>query len=292
MWKIIEKAIVEATNKPFIIKEKQRVTGGDINTAFLLSDQDSSYFIKLNEKQHSALFEAESYSLNQISQQTDLRCPEVICSGQTMDKSFLVLEALSFITPNDDDWKSLGKAIAKMHKDTQHGQYGWQDDNYIGLNLQANKWSSNWSTFFAEQRIGWQLQLLNEKSISLGNIEHITTVCHDALLHHHVTPCLVHGDLWQGNVGFTTDGPCVFDPACYYGDREADIAMTELFGHFPAPFYQGYQEDYPLPKHYEERKQVYNLYHMLNHANLFGGVYIEQSKAILQRLLSTTFSAH
>jgi len=173
-----------------------------------------------------------------------------------------------------------------MHQQSSHGQFGWQQDNYICNTQQPNDWQRNWRTFFAEQRIGWQLQLLAEKSIKLGHIEHIISICHDALLHHQVTPCLVHGDLWQGNLGFSETGVYIFDPASYYGDREVDIAMTELFGRMPEEFYQGYQNTYPLDKGYDQRKVVYNFYHILNHANLFGGVYIEQSKASLSRILA------
>ena len=173
-----------------------------------------------------------------------------------------------------------------MHYETRHGQFGWQHDNYIGSTIQPNQWSSNWTTFFADQRIAWQLQLLSERSIILGNIEHIAQVCHDALLHHQVTPCLVHGDLWQGNTGFSGEQAMIFDPACYYGDREVDIAMTELFGHFPDDFYHGYQAEYPLDDGYGQRKLVYNFYHILNHANIFGGIYIDQAKAALSRIMS------
>ncbi len=215
-----------------------------------------------------------------------MNCPNVITLGTTLDKSFLVLSYFAFESPVLQDWYQLGQQLALMHKHATHGQFGWQDDNFIGHTLQPNHWQSNWRTFFAEQRIAWQLQLLKEKSITLGDIDHIANTCHDVLLHHQVTPSLVHGDLWQGNIGFTEHSPVIFDPACYYGDREVDIAMTELFGKLPEQFYQGYQETYPLAHHYEQRKLVYNFYHILNHANLFGGIYIEQSKAMLSRIFA------
>lgn len=113
-------------------------------------------------------------------------------------------------------------------------------------------------------------------------------MCHDAL-QHHPTPSLLHGDLWHGNVGFCEQNPVIYDPACYYGDHEADLAMTELFGSFPEEFYQGYQSVLPISPQYKQRKLVYNFYHILNHANLFGGVYIEQSKALLKRIITTQY---
>lgn len=287
MWHSVEKAIEEATASPYSISQKQTVTGGDINLSYKITDGNQPYFIKINDKSRQSNFDAEIYSLSQLSSQSNIKCPKVICSGSTLDKSFLVLEYLSLKAATNQQWKDLGKKLAEFHKNTVHGQFGWQDDNYIGLSIQPNHWASNWRVFFAEQRIAWQLQLLSEKSIIFGDIEHISQICHDELLHHHVEPCLLHGDLWQGNIGFADSGPVLFDPASYYGDREVDIAMTELFGQFPTAFYQGYHQAYPLPEKYEQRKTVYNFYHVLNHANMFGGIYIEQAKAMLHRILSS-----
>lgn len=286
MWQIIEQAITTKTNIPFKIQEKMAISGGDINLSFKLSDDHHNYFIKINNKDHLGHFESEAYALAQIKKIGQVSCPDVISLGTTIDKSFLILKYIPFNIACSTNWSQLGQQLANMHKISSHGQFGWQHDNYIGDTIQPNAWNSNWRTFFAEQRIAWQLQLLSEKSIKIGNIEHISRVCHDALLHHKVTPCLVHGDLWKGNLGFCGEESVIFDPACYYGDREVDIAMTELFGHFPFEFYQGYQEIFPLPESYERRKLIYNFYHILNHANLFGGSYIEQSKAMLSRILS------
>lgn len=286
MWQTIEQEITQVIDEPFNIKHKQVVTGGDINLCYWLSNYQRNYFIKLNDKSRLQQFESEAYSLAQIKQLNIMACPNVVTTGTTLDKSFLVLEYLPFNHASNQNWYLFGKQLATMHKQSSHGQFGWQHDNYIGTTPQPNSWQSNWRTFFAEQRIGWQLQLLAEKSVKLGSIDHIINVCHDALLHHQVTPCLVHGDLWQGNVGFSDNAAYIFDPASYYGDREVDIAMSELFGQMPDEFYQGYQEVFPLDADYDKRKLIYNFYHILNHANLFGGVYIEQSKANLSRILA------
>ena len=286
MWSTIEKHIQEASEQPFSIKHKEAVMGGDINLCFWISNYHQNYFVKLNDKNHLSHFESEAYALQQIKLSHQINCPDVIAIGTTLDKSFLVLSYIPFETPDLTDWYHLGQQLAHMHKNSSHGQFGWQHDNFIGDTLQPNQWQSNWRTFFAEQRIAWQLQLLHEKSIKFGDIDHITQVCHDVLLHHKVKPCLVHGDLWQGNMGFSDHTPIIFDPACYYGDREVDIAMTELFGQLPADFYHGYQEEFPLTQSYEQRKLVYNFYHILNHANIFGGIYIDQSKAALSVILS------
>lgn len=286
MWQAIEQNITNVLGEPFEIKHKQAVTGGDINLCYWLSDYHHNYFIKINDKSRLEQFETEAYSLSQIKKLGSLLCPKVVTTGTTLDKSYLVLEYITFNSASSNSWYDFGQQLATMHQSSSHGQFGWQHDNYIGTTRQPNDWQSNWRTFFSEQRIGWQLQLLAEKSIKLGNIEHIVNVCHDALLHHYTTPCLVHGDLWQGNVGFSDKGVFIFDPASYYGDREVDLAMTELFGQMPDEFYQGYQATYPVEQDYDKRKLIYNFYHVLNHANLFGGVYIEQSKANLTRILA------
>jgi fructosamine-3-kinase len=286
MWNIIEQTITQQLGERFTIKHKQPVSGGDINLSFWLSDYHHNYFVKLNDKSHLNHFESEAYALTQIKQLKQISCPDVIATGTTLDKSFLILNYISFDNATTNSWFTFGQQLAQMHQNSSHGQFGWQHDNYIGDTLQPNEWQSNWRTFFSEQRIGWQLQLLAEKSLKLGNIEHIVDVCHDALLHHTVTPSLVHGDLWLGNFGFQGQESYIFDPASYYGDREVDIAMTELFGRLPFEFYQGYQAVYPLSTSYEQRKLVYNFYHILNHANLFGGIYIEQSKASLARIMA------
>ena len=290
MWQCIEKAISDETGQPFVISDKVSITGGDINLSFRISDGARNFFVKVNKKQFASNFESEAYSLQHINALTQISCPNVITLGTTMDKSFLVLSHMDFQDSTKACWYKLGNQLATMHMNSGHGQFGWEHENYIGSTIQPNNWTGNWRTFFSEQRIAWQLQLLSEKSILLGDIDHIAAICHEGLIHHNVTPCLVHGDLWQGNIAFTANGPVIFDPACYYGDREVDIAMTELFGRFPADFYKSYEETYPLKEGYEQRKVIYNFYHILNHANIFGGIYIEQAKAIIKRLFSFTFA--
>jgi len=298
MWHQIEQAISAETGTPFKIKEKTPLSAGlssgtpmdvndqPLNLSFKVSDGVRSFFVKLNSKENLINFQAEAYSLNQLKELANIACPDVTAIGISLGKSFLVLDYIAFSKAKPVLWYQLGQQLAQMHRETTHGQFGWQHDNFIGNTIQPNHWSSNWSTFFSEQRIAWQLQLLSEKSILFGSIDYIAQICHDALLHHYVTPSLVHGDLWQGNTGFTFEQGLIFDPACYYGDREVDIAMTELFGQFPDDFYHGYQAEYPLDEGYEQRKLVYNLYHVLNHANIFGGIYIEQAKSMLSRIIA------
>ena len=290
MWAAISDAISKAVKNDFFIEDKISINGGDINLAFIVSGningENQKYFIKLNDKSKFALFEAEYENLKRIKTLSNINCTNVITLGTTLDKSFIVFSYEDFLPPNDTLWNELGVQLAKFHLDTSHGQFGWFEDNFIGTTLQPNRWQSNWKMFFCEQRIAWQLQLLNEQSIVLGDTDYIIAICKDLLAHHQVSPCLVHGDLWQGNIGFTEHHPIIYDPACYFGDREVDIAMTELFGQFPAAFYRGYQQTYPLSVSYEERKIVYNFYHILNHLNMFKGAYIEQAQSALHRIIA------
>ncbi len=288
MWHYIAQAIATETQQSFIIKDKKSIANGTVGRYYRISAGDRQYFVKIHNKDHLAHFRAEALSLKQIQSTKQITCPKVIALGSYIDKSFLVLTYIPFSHPEPKTWYKLGQQLALMHKKSQHKRCGWQQNNFIGDSQQPNKWHSQWQQFFSEQRIVWQLRLLSKKSVLLGDIQHISKVCQQLLQHHKVTPCLVHGDLWRGNIGFYQNNPVIFDPACYYGDREVDLAMTELFGFFPSDFYQGYHDTYPLDKGYEVRKTMYNLYHILNHANLFGGIYIKQAKAMLTRLLSFT----
>jgi fructosamine-3-kinase len=290
MWHHIQQAICAETGLDFTIASNQQVHGGDINQCFHIADQrqKQQYFVKINSKSKLESFITEANCLQQLAKTNSISVPKVILVGTSLEFSYLILSYHVLIAANAAQWFSLGVDLAKLHLASSQKQFGWPEDNYLGGTLQPNQWHANWRTFFVEQRIAWQLQLLQEKSITFGNIEHILAVCHQVLQHHQVSPSLVHGDLWSGNVGFTRKTPMLFDPACYYGDREVDIAMTELFEPFPVEFYQGYQEQYPLPESYQQRKLLYNFYHILNHCNLFAGNYIKQANATLSRLIALT----
>jgi len=162
--------------------------------------------------------------------------------------------------------------LAKLHR-TAGPRFGWHRDNWIGGTPQINTWHDDWSTFFHECRIRPQLDLARKNGFRLEEPPRLEN--------HHPQPSLLHGDLWSGNAGFIEEGPVIFDPAGYYGDREADLAMTELFGGFPREFYAAYRKAYPLDAGYEQRKHLYNLYHLLNHLNLFGSGYLAQVQRTL-----------
>ncbi len=174
------------------------------------------------------------------------------------------------------DFAALGRMLATIHR-TQGGRFGWARDNYIGSTPQLNGAYENWAEFWRARRLEPQLALAKRNGYDL-DADNVTQL----LEGHTPAPSLLHGDLWSGNGGFLAGGaPVLFDPAVYYGDREADLAMTELFGGFPREFYSAYG---PLPAGYQQRKHLYNLYHLLNHLNLFGGGYLGQVNATLRLL--------
>jgi fructosamine-3-kinase len=204
-----------------------------------------------------------------------IRVPQVLDRGIRNGKAFILLEQLDL--QRGGNFAQLGRMLAAVHRQTGP-RFGWARDNYIGLTPQQNGWRDDWAEFWREHRMRPQVDLAKKKGFAVE-------MPRLALLENHrPQPSLLHGDLWSGNAGFTAEGPVVFDPAVYYGDRETDLAMTELFGGFPREFYQAYNEAFPLAPGYEQRKQLYNLYHLLNHLNIFGGGYLSQVNETLRLL--------
>ncbi|NRQ42056.1 fructosamine kinase family protein [Rheinheimera sp. YQF-2] len=284
MWQAITDHINSELGGQFHITQKNQLSGGEINLAWHISNTKQDFFVKINQREQFEQFETEALSLQALRQHHCIRVPEVICAGQTIDKAFLVLEYLPLINDNGASWRQLAQQLALLHKQHDQAMYGFDWDNMLGNTVQPNKWQSNWSSFFSEQRIGWLLQLLLEQGFGFGKIDHLVEQCRQRLQHYQPPPSLLHGDLWRGNVGFMTTGPAVFDPACYYGDRETDIAYSSLFGRFDDSFYQAYHEFYPLDADFEQRKTLYNLYHVLNHAYLFRGAYLVQAQEMIKQL--------
>jgi fructosamine-3-kinase len=230
------------------------------------------------------MFEAEAAGLNEIARTKAIGVPAVICWGTTINYSYLVLANLE-LGSKGSDW-DLGVKLAAMHqwRSFKEQRFGWSQDNRIGSTPQINSWKSHWVDFFRDNRLAYQFQLAGWSRFS-GGQELLDRL--PQILNHQPPPALVHGDLWSGNRGFTKAGqPVIFDPAVYWGDREVDIAMTELFGGFSADFYRGYESVYPLPAGYPRRRVVYNLYHLLNHYNLFGGSYQAQAQGAISQALA------
>lgn len=294
-WKKISDTISAATQSHFSITRATALSGGYTNQAWHLVGHSESgrnttachYFIKLNSANKTGMYAAESAGLLALAATHTVRVPRVIAQGSINQHTFLVLEY--FDLRGNGNSRLLGTQLAALHR--VHGkQFGWERDNTLGLTAQRNTWSSDWLTFWREYRLGFQLDLAARNGFSgaLQEMGHrLMDNLADVLADHQPAPSLLHGDLWGGNHGFVEDGaPVLFDPAAYYGDREADIAMTELFGGFDQDFYAAYQTAYPLEAGYEKRKILYNLYHILNHCNMVSRSYVPQAEGMMRRLLA------
>lgn len=217
-----------------------------------------------------------------------IRVPKPIAVGTSDNNAFVVFEYLSMGGSRSGDAAAhMGKLLAQMHRHTsKNGKFGWDIDNTIGATPQPNAWRDTWAGFWDEMRLGHMLKLCRHEGADFANQDALRAKVRQILSEHECQPSLLHGDLWTGNVGATDENePVIFDPATYYGDREADIAMTQLFGSLSESFYQAYNEEWPLPPGYEKRKVVYNLYHILNHIVLFGGGYRSQAQRMIDQIM-------
>lgn len=280
-------AVGQATGRQFELTDLRQAGGGCINQGRALTGRDGRrFFVKLNDARHAAMFAAEAEGLAELDAAAAIRVPRPITHGISGNQAFLVLEWLDL--GGQGSGVDLGRRLANLHRTTRE-QFGWHRDNTIGSTPQPNTVASDWPTFFARQRLGYQLHLAERNGAPaplLDAGERLIMELGHFFSGYRPIPSLLHGDLWGGNYGFTDGQPVLFDPAVYFGDREADLAMTELFGGFPADFHAAYREAWPLDPGYATRKALYNLYHVLNHFNLFGGGYAGQAQAMIGRLLT------
>jgi fructosamine-3-kinase len=288
-WQAAVAAAISAQlGKDFLIEKVQPLAGGDINRAWLIAGAGQRYFVKLNSAALLPMFAAEAAGLQALAAAQAVRVPAVMCSGHNATDAWLVLEAMDFVQGAKKSATLFGEQLALLHRATAPA-FGWQQDNTIGSTAQPNGWRDDWIAFWREQRLGFQLQLAASHGYggSLQTQGALLLEALPALLDHAPRPSLLHGDLWGGNWAVTATGePVIFDPAVYYGDRETDLAMTHLFGGFPADFYAAYEAAWPLPAGHAVRRTLYNLYHILNHLNLFGAGYRHQAEEMIGRLLS------
>ena len=286
-WQVVRQLLLDKTGQNIDRLEASPVSGGDINRAYRLSDGQQQFFIKTNNADRLPMFEAEMHGLDEIQRSNSIRVPRAIGCGIVGEQAFIVMEYLEL--SGRPEPARLARQLATMHQSTQD-RFGLAIDNTIGSTTQANSFDEDWVSFWQQRRLGYQLSLaktngygnelfdtgmrLNEK---IGN------------LFDSYTPLasLLHGDLWSGNQGADSAGnPVIYDPACYYGDHEADLAMMELFGSPGQRFFEAYDEVFPIDSGYYQRRELYNLYHILNHANLFGGSYVMQAQRMIASLLS------
>lgn len=285
-WQTIAQQISQTTGQSFRVQERRSVSGGCINQGYCLVDGEQKYFVKLNQAKQWPMFQAEILGLEAMAATQTIRVPHPICHGSFAGHSYLVLEWLEFGRGSHDSWYRMGQNLAALHQAGGSAQFGWQIDNTIGATPQPNPWTDSWADFFAEHRLGYQLALARRRGGNFPDPAVVVPKVKELLGDRQPTPALVHGDLWSGNGAILTTGePVILDPATYYGDGEVDLAMTELFGGFPAGFYQGYHSISPPEPGYQQRKILYNLYHILNHFNLFGGGYQQQAQQMLKQCL-------
>lgn len=286
---VLNEAIDRFTGRRCAIRGLEEAGGGSISHAFVVETDRGKWFVKQNRSESLEMFLAEADGLQALSRCPELRVPQVIGTGAIGADAFIVLEHVELHPLRSADGKACGRALAALHR-INGARFGWHRANYIGSTPQTNRLHSTWSEFFTSERLRPQFALAERHGYGRELIDNGTELAErlPAIFSgYQPQPSLLHGDLWTGNAACDTDRRLVlFDPAVYYGDREADLAMTELFGGFPASFYDAYREAWPLANGYAQRRTLYNLYHVLNHLNLFGGSYLRQAKAMTGALLA------
>jgi len=266
-----------------------RVYGGSISECYRWDDTMGSIFVKVASAANRVAFEAEAAGLEELSLVDAIRVPKVWCVGASADISWIALEWIRFGARSRTADFLLGQGLARLHRKTADG-FGWHRDNTIGSTPQLNARLSDWAAFFRDRRLRYQLDLARNNGYG-DRLQRRGAALLERLdqffVGYQPLPSLLHGDLWGGN--WATDDhaqPVIFDPAVYYGDREADLAMTRLFGGFGADFYCGYETTWPLDPGCPARIELYNLYHVLNHLNLFGSGYLARAIAMIDSLMA------
>ena len=266
------------------------VSGGCINQAWQVETSAQPVFVKTHAGERAeVMFAAEAEGLMEIRKSESVLAPEPYIWGRLDGgPAYLVMEYIQFAGESRNAMSVLGRQLAGMHR-YHNTRYGWHRDNTIGSTPQPNTWCDQWISFLQQHRLGFQFELARENGG--GRVYDCGQDLLDNLsaffAGYSPQPALLHGDLWSGNQAVSVTGePVIFDPAVYFGDREADIAMTRLFGGFSPSFYDAYQSEWPLDQGYSVRETLYNLYHILNHFNLFGGGYLAQAERMCESLLS------
>jgi len=286
-WNSINKALLECGISVDSTDRPQATGGGGISAAWKIQTADGPVFLKTGSISAFTMFEAEAEGLGELAGAKAIRVPGVIAVARNDEAALIAMEWLELGSAVADTQRILGRQLAELHRHTQD-RFGWSRDNTIGLTPQHNDYADRWPDFFREQRLEYQLRLASENGFRgelqtkgqalLGSL--------DRLFDGHAPDAsLLHGDLWGGNWSSVNGQPVIFDPAVYFGDRETDLAMTRLFGGFSADFYRAYESSWPLSESYEQRITLYQLYHVLNHLNLFGASYLGRAQAMIAELL-------
>lgn len=284
----VESYLRELHDHTVTILSQHPLGGGSINDTYVLETKEGSYFIKFNDAgKFPGMFEREARGLSLLAGTQSVKVPEVVQYASSADQAYLLLE---YIAPGRADkgfWENFGHDLANMHQKS-NDFFGLDHDNYMGSLYQNNAPHEIWSDFFIEERLEKQVKLARNN----GSISKTDAMLFDKLYPKLSVyfppepPAVVHGDLWSGNYISAVNGKAyLIDPAAYYGHREVDIAMSTLFGKFDPAFYKAYNDNYPMEPGWEERLDIYNLYPLMVHVNLFGGGYWASVKNILNRFV-------
>ena len=292
----LDQAITSLFGENLRIVSKRPVHGGDINESYCLSLSDgSAVFMKCNSPKNLSFFEAEAKGLDALRKTETIGVPKALAMGtdKAQRMSFLLMEYLEHAAKLTKYWEIFGRELAMLHRadcaeyaEAAEGRpFGFTHDNYIGASPQINTPKEDWTTFFRECRLLPQIKMAERYLDSKMRKQFTKLMDHlDSYLVEPEFPSLIHGDLWSGNAVCGPNGKAwILDPAVYVGHYEAELAMTELFGGNPQSFYDAYHEVTPIDSGYHDRRDLYNLYHMLNHLNLFGGTYLGSVQRILNR---------
>ncbi|TDJ35069.1 MAG: fructosamine kinase family protein [Gammaproteobacteria bacterium] len=286
-WQTLFSALREHDIKVSDRDMPRPVGGGDISAAWRVKTEDNAIFLKTGPASSYDMFLAEAEGLRELAKANAVRVPEVRGCVQSAGESLLALEWIDFDLPGPDTERMLGQELAKQHRYC-NDRFGWRQDNTIGSTPQRNLWNDDWIEFFTEDRLGFQLLLAAENGFT-GELQQegdrLLSNIGQFFSGYWPEASLLHGDLWGGNRASSDGEPVIFDPAVYYGDRESDIAMTKLFGGFSAEFYSAYEESWPLAAGSERRILLYQLYHVLNHLNLFGQSYLGRALGLIKSLV-------
>lgn len=279
-------AVITARLRP---RPEGRVHGGSINDCYRWEGSAGPIFVKVARAAGRGMLEAEAAGLHELEQAGAVRVPKVLGSGATEDYAWLALEWLGLSPRTGAAEAALGERLALQHG-RRAAAFGWSRDNAIGSTPQRNDWSDDWVSFLRERRLRYQLELAVHNGAG-AELQHRGEMLLERVSQffttYHPVASLLHGDLWGGNWGVDEQGgPVIFDPAVYYGDRESDLAMTRLFGGFGADFYAAYAASWAPDPGARARTALYNLYHVLNHFNLFGSGYLAQARSMIDELLA------
>ncbi len=286
-WSALAVALGRQLGTPLTLHRATTVSGGCIHHAWRLESSRGDLFAKSNRADRLALLEAEQEALHALHEDGSVRVPRPLATLVVDKTAWLILEYLPLAPLDQGTATQLGHALARLHS-RQRERFGWAQDNFIGTTPQPNGFADGWVRFYREQRLGHQWQLAHRDGLTpiLDPLQRLMAELDHFFTDYRPHPALLHGDLWGGNAATCAGEPVLFDPASYHGDREADLAMTELFGGFPPAFYAAYDAVLPRDPGYRVRRDLYNLYHVLNHHHLFGGGYGTQAGQMVQRLLA------